>query len=132
MYPLLSITNPVPVAPPSFVSASIDTTDGITRFAISATDPGARSIESDVREIFIDSRKNTWAISGLGDVYKYNANGWKKVFDYYVQQKDRTTLGSLTSNFNECDSAIIFSSFALKANNRTTIDKSGSTTILLA
>ena len=72
--------------------------------------PTAGLNATDVREIFIDSRKNTWAISGLGDVYKYNANGWKKVFDYYVQQKDRTTLGSLTCNFNECDSAIIFSS----------------------
>jgi hypothetical protein len=54
MYPLLSITNPVPVAPPFFVPASIETTDGITRFAMSATDPGARSIEFDVREIFIE------------------------------------------------------------------------------
>lgn len=48
------MTKPVPVAPPSLELASIDTTEGITRFAISATDPGARSIESDVRERFIE------------------------------------------------------------------------------
>ena len=38
--------------------ASIDTTDGITRFARSATDPGARSIELAVREIFIECPKS--------------------------------------------------------------------------
>ncbi|CAB4779576.1 unannotated protein [freshwater metagenome] len=44
----------MPVAPPFLVLASIDTTDGITRLAISATEPGARSIELDVREIFME------------------------------------------------------------------------------
>ncbi|CAB4680496.1 unannotated protein [freshwater metagenome] len=54
MYPLLSITKPVPVDPPSLALASIDTTDGITRFAISATEPGARSTELEVLDKFID------------------------------------------------------------------------------
>jgi hypothetical protein len=38
------MTNPEPVAPPSLESASIETTDGSTRWAISATDPAGRSI----------------------------------------------------------------------------------------
>ena len=54
MYPLLSMTNPVPVEPPSFELASIETTEGITRCARSATDPGARSTEFVTRERFID------------------------------------------------------------------------------
>ncbi|CAB4786057.1 unannotated protein [freshwater metagenome] len=44
MYPLLSITKPEPVAPPSADLASIETTEGSTRWAISATDPTGRSI----------------------------------------------------------------------------------------
>jgi len=57
MYPLLSITKPVPVAPPFLVEASIDTTEGMTRFAISATEPGARSMAFEVREIFIECQR---------------------------------------------------------------------------
>ena len=38
------MTNPEPVDPPSEERASIDTTDGSTRCAISATDPTGRSI----------------------------------------------------------------------------------------
>ena len=48
------MTNPVPVEPPSFELASIETTEGITRCARSATDPGARSTEFVTRERFID------------------------------------------------------------------------------
>ena len=44
IYPLLSITNPEPVAPPSEDFASIETTDGKTRCAISATEPTGLSI----------------------------------------------------------------------------------------
>jgi hypothetical protein len=44
MYPLLSITNPDPVDPPSEERASIETTDGSTRCAISATEPTGRSM----------------------------------------------------------------------------------------
>jgi hypothetical protein len=48
------MTKPVPVEPPFFALASIETTDGITRFAISATEPGARSTELEVLDKFID------------------------------------------------------------------------------
>ena len=48
----------MPVAPPFLVEASIDTTEGITRFAMSATEPGARSIAFEVREIFIEWPKS--------------------------------------------------------------------------
>ena len=44
MYPSESITNPEPVAPPLVDWASIETTDGKTRCAISATEPAGRSI----------------------------------------------------------------------------------------
>ena len=39
------MTNPVPVPPPAALSADIETTDGSTRWAISATEPGGRSID---------------------------------------------------------------------------------------
>jgi hypothetical protein len=38
------MTNPEPVEPPSEPFASIETTEGRTRFAIPATESGARSI----------------------------------------------------------------------------------------
>ena len=38
------MTKPDPVAPPSLERASMETTDGSTRCAISATDPAGRSI----------------------------------------------------------------------------------------
>ena len=45
MYPLLSITKPVPVPPPLELRAEIETTDGSTRCAISETDPGGLSMD---------------------------------------------------------------------------------------
>ncbi len=47
MYPALSITKPDPVDPPSLAKASMETTDGSTRCAISATDPMGLSIFDD-------------------------------------------------------------------------------------
>jgi hypothetical protein len=52
------MTNPVPVdpLPPDF--AEIETTDGITRFAISATEPGGRSIDDVTDESLIECPKS--------------------------------------------------------------------------
>ena len=44
MYPLLSMTKPDPVEPPLEDFASIETTDGNTRCAISATEPAGLSM----------------------------------------------------------------------------------------
>ena len=40
------MTKPVPVPPPRAPRAEIETTDGSTRWAISATDPGGRSMDA--------------------------------------------------------------------------------------
>ena len=40
------MTKPVPVPPPRAPRAEIETTDGNTRWAISATDPGGRSMDA--------------------------------------------------------------------------------------
>ena len=53
MKPVLSITNPVPVPPPRALRAEIETTDGRTRWAISATDPGGLSIDDETDVNFI-------------------------------------------------------------------------------
>ena len=48
----------MPVEPPSFELASIETTEGITRCARSATEPGGRSTELVTRERLIDWPKS--------------------------------------------------------------------------
>jgi hypothetical protein len=57
MYPALSITKPVPVDPLAPDLDDIDTTEGITRLAISATDPGGLSIADETEESFIECPK---------------------------------------------------------------------------
>ena len=49
------MTNPVPVPPPEALCAEIDTTDGSTRCAISATEPGGRSID-----VLTDDNFTSW------------------------------------------------------------------------
>jgi hypothetical protein len=54
MYPELSITKPVPVEPLAPDLDVKDTTEGITRLAISATEPGGRSMADETEESFME------------------------------------------------------------------------------